>query len=270
MRILLWEWYRVKGKPVSMPFFGFRIKARPSDGMGRLIWYFRDRADTLFSFMKNYLRPGMTFVDVGANIGSHTIYGSHLVGGHGKVVSFEADPSTFALLKANTNLNHLANVLLLNHCVSDKQGTVSFNIHPDSARNSLIRNGSSQVCLSASTLDGLLPAGLRIDLLKIDVEGAESLVLEGAKRIFENRPPRVVVVEATSCAAQIRDFLVSYGYRLYRYDHGRLAFCEIEQPIFDTYALRDCAHRELSHLGFFVTKKDQAGKDIAMPGRRAG
>src|SRR5690348_12398607 len=76
IRVLRWEWHRTTGTPALLPLFDFVIQARPSDGMGRLICYFRNRADKLFAFMKNYLKPGMTFVDVGANIGSHTIHGA--------------------------------------------------------------------------------------------------------------------------------------------------------------------------------------------------
>jgi len=240
----------MRGRSVSIPLFDFRIETRPSDGMGRLIWYFRNRADSLFTFMKNYLTPGMTFVDVGANIGSHTLYGASLVKPQGKVFSFEADPETFGVLEANIRLNGVSNAVLFNQCLSDKQGTATFNLNPDSARNSLVRGGCSQVSLPTNTLDDLLPRGLEIDFLKIDVEGAESLVLSGSKRIFQDNPPRVVVVEATSCKTEIKAFLVSHGYRIYHVDHSRSAFVEVNQPVFDTYAVRDCFQHELPNFSF--------------------
>jgi FkbM family methyltransferase len=244
----------MRGKSVSMPLFDFRIEARPSDGMARLIWYFRNKADSLFAFMRNYLKPGMTFVDVGANIGSHTIYGARLVKPQGKVLSFEADPDTFAFLEANVRSNRVVNAVLFNQCVSDRQGTATFNLNPDSARNSLVRGGCSQVSLPTSRLDDLLPSGLQIDFLKIDVEGAELLVLSGAKRIFQDNPPRVVVVEATSCETEIKAFLVSHGYRIYHLDHSRSCFVEVSRPVFDTYAVRDCMRHELSNFSFSVVE----------------
>src|SRR5262245_48395455 len=106
MRVLRWEWHRAIRKPARLQLYDFVIQARPSDGMGRLICYFRDRADKLFAFMKSYLKPGMILVDVGANIGSHTVHGARLVMPEGKVFSFEADPDTFKLLAANVRLNN--------------------------------------------------------------------------------------------------------------------------------------------------------------------
>jgi FkbM family methyltransferase len=200
--------------------------------------------------MKRYLKPGMTFVDVGANIGSHTVHGARLVMPEGKVFSFEADPDTFKLLAANLRLNGVVNTILFNQCVSDKCGPVVFNVNANSARSSLLRPGSSQISLSASTLDRLLPPGLQVDLLKIDVEGGDYLVLKGARKIFESRPPRVVVIEATSCKTEIKDFLLSYGYRLYQFDDTISALVQLKSPVFDTYAVRDDARREIACVGF--------------------
>src|ERR1700751_4387496 len=121
LRLFHWEWCRMKGAPVVMPLYDFKIQARPCDGVGRVLFYFREQADDLFGFMDSYLEPGMTFVDVGANIGSHTIHGSRLVGRQGKVVSIEADPDTFDLLQVNVRSNGVVNTSLLNRCVSDKR-----------------------------------------------------------------------------------------------------------------------------------------------------
>jgi|HubBroStandDraft_6_1064221.scaffolds.fasta_scaffold12162_3 FkbM family methyltransferase len=240
----------MRGTPVLLPLFDFMIEARPTDGVGRIICYFREEADALFAFMKGYLRPGMTFVDVGANIGSHTVHGARLVTNEGRVFSLEADPETFALLQHNVRLNGIANAILHNQCVSDKCGTVTFNINPDSARSSLLREGVSHMLLSANTLDNVLPGGIQVDLLKIDVEGADYLVLCGAKRIFVDAPPRIVVIEVTSREKEIKEFLLSYGYRLYSFDGSRSAFIEVEWPVFNTYAVRDSMQNEFSNFSF--------------------
>ena len=234
------------GTPVLLPLSGFMLKARPSDGVGRLICYFRDAADGLFAFMKTYLKPGMTFVDVGANIGSHTVHGARLVASTGKVFSFEADAETFELLRNNVKLNSIGNATLYRQCVADKEGTVTFNISANSARSSLLRKGTSQRTLLASTLDHLLPPETQVDLLKIDVEGADYQVLTGARRLFETKPPSVVVIEVSCCKKEIKDFLLSYQYRLYRFEDDKSALTEVQSPLFNTYAVRDCVRQELS------------------------
>ena len=229
----------MRGRPVFLPLSGFVIQARPSDGIGRLICYFRDGADELFAFMKTYLEPGMTFVDVGANIGSHTIHGARLVTSSGRVFSFEADPDTFELLRKNLSLNAIKNVKLYNQCVADKDGTVTFNISANSARSSMVRKGASQKTLPANTLDNLLRIRTPVDFLKIDVEGAEYLVLRGARQLFETGPPGVVVIEMSSCQEEIKEFLLAHGYKLYRFDDMQSSLVEIESPSFNTYAIHD-------------------------------
>jgi len=238
------------GTPVILPLDGFMIQARPSDGVGRVSCYFRDAADELFAFMKGYLKPGMTFVDVGANIGSHTIHGARLVAPTGKVFAFEADPETFELLENNVTLNRVENARLYSHCVADQEGTVTFNISANSARNSLLRKGTSQRTLLASTLDRLLPPETQVNLLKIDVEGADYLVLDGARRIFETRPPSIVVIEVSSCKEEIKDFLLSYRYRICKFEGNKTALTEVEAPVFNTYAVHDSVRHELSVFDF--------------------
>ena len=136
VRVLQWEWYRMRRRPIILPLFDFIIESRPTDGMGRILCYFREQADKQFAFMKSYLKPGMTFVDVGANIGSHTVCGARLVSHEGRVFALEADSETFSLLQHNVQLNGVANAILFNECISDKAGPVTFNIHSDSARSS--------------------------------------------------------------------------------------------------------------------------------------
>jgi FkbM family methyltransferase len=233
-----------------LPLYDFQIEARPTDGVGRLLFYFREHADHLFGFMKAYLKVGMTFVDVGANIGSHTIHGSRLVGNEGKVFSFEADPNTFELLQENIRSNAVANATLFNQCISDKRSEVLFNVDSNSARSSLVRKGSSQIVLLANCLDDLLPSGLQVDFLKVDVEGAEYLVLKGATQMFRTAPPRVVVFEATSSLREITDFLSSFGYRFYQFHQSSAALIEVESPVFNTYAIRDLSLQDLSEFRF--------------------
>src|SRR5258708_83141 len=127
---------------------------------------------------------------------------------------------------------------------------VTYNVNPNSARSSLHHPGSSQMSMSASPLDDLLLPGLAIDLLKIDVEGGDYLVLEGAKRIFQHSPPRVVVVEVSDAAKEIRDFLLARGYRLYQFDAARSSLVEVGWPVFDTYAVLDAARPELTGFTF--------------------
>ena len=139
----------------------------------------------------------MVFVDVGSNIGSHTLNAARLVGSTGSVFAFEADPDTYNLLVKNIEFNNLTNVTVKRTCVSDQVGTVSFYKHRDSAKSSIVDRGEKlSLTLPAEMLDNLIPINTRIDILKVDVEGAELNVLRGARRIFlDQRPPSVVIIE---------------------------------------------------------------------------
>jgi tRNA A58 N-methylase Trm61 len=77
---------------------GLKLTARSVDGNGRLICYFGTKFDSVFEFLKMFLQKGMVFVDVGSNIGSHTLNAARLVGSTGSVFAFEADPDTYNLL----------------------------------------------------------------------------------------------------------------------------------------------------------------------------
>ena len=74
------------------------------------------------SWFLRVVKPGDTFVDVGANAGYYTIIGSRLVGEKGKVYAFEPEPAMFALLEKNVRLNGLTNVVLERKALSNKQG----------------------------------------------------------------------------------------------------------------------------------------------------
>jgi FkbM family methyltransferase len=232
-----WEWIRKSGRSTILRLNDLRIKARPFDGTGRLICYFGHEADEMFKFMDEYLKPGMEMVDVGANIGTHAIYGARLIR-PGGVLAFEADPSTAEILRYNIALNDSSNVVVFQHCISDKSGTVDFNINIDSAKSSMIRTGASKISVLTYRLADILPREFQIDFLKIDVEGADYLVLLGALDIFKERPPAAVVVEATLHKKEICDFLSSCGYQLFGYKEGKLSPLDGRDGILNIYALR--------------------------------
>jgi FkbM family methyltransferase len=225
-----WEIHKVLSRNMSLELDGLKLIARPVDGNGRLICYFGTKFDPIFDFLKTFMQEGMTFVDVGANIGSHTLNAARLVGAAGSVFAFEADPDTYNLLVRNIELNGLTNIIVKQTCVSDHVGTVSFYKHRDSAKSSIVDRGEKlSVTLPSEKLDNMVPAHTKIDILKVDVEGAELSVLAGARRLFQDqRPPSVVIIEVFDVrdsidkSQGIRDILEGYGYRFYLFDGRNL------------------------------------------------
>jgi len=171
--------------------------------------------------IKSLLHPGSVFVDVGANVGYFTLLASTL---GARVIAYEPTPSVFARLKENVALNNLEDVQLVNSAVMDKPGVLSLHISADDPEaNSLFGNESQSVQVPAVTLDDDLNArGIdHVDLLKIDAEGAESFVLDGATRLLTSPRPPVVIVEVNaftlnSAGLQPSDILArleAHGYR---------------------------------------------------------
>ncbi|HEY1779304.1 MAG TPA: FkbM family methyltransferase [Roseiarcus sp.] len=224
--VVSWEIHKLLSRNMALELDGLKLTARPIDGNGRLICYFGTKFDTIFDFLKTYLKPGMVFADVGANIGSHAINAARLVGGTGSVFAFEADPDTYRLLARNIQSNGLRNIELRQTCVSDHVGTLSFYKHKDSAKSSIVDRGEKlSVTLPSDTLDNLIPDNMRIDVLKVDVEGAELSVLRGATGVFtDERRPSVVIIEVfdvrdnTDRSEGIREVLEGYGYEFYLFD----------------------------------------------------
>ena len=129
-------------------------------------------------FIEAFLKPGDTYVDVGANIGALALLAASKVGPSGYVHAFEAHPEIFRFLQGNIQLNGFSNISANNYAVADQPGDLAFtDLHSDD-QNSICQEGS--IIVRANRLDDLLPVDRPIALLKIDVEGAEKLVLDGA------------------------------------------------------------------------------------------
>ena len=151
--------------------------------------------------LKMYLKPGATFLDIGANIGYFTLIASSLVGRSGTVVAFEPSLRAIELLSANLRLNQVQNVVIYSIAVGKESALGTFY---QATPNNI---GASSLCQLASAvgiervpvyrLDDLLePMGFRPDVVKIDVEGFELDVIRGMEVLLRRSRP-VVLCEVT-------------------------------------------------------------------------
>lgn len=121
------DWIRTRSfyKVHPKRIFGFQIYLNVDDmspissSIATLGWFSLARTELL----RKVLKPGMTFVDVGANIGYYTLLAERIIGPSGTVIAFEPEPKNFALLSKTVSLNNLPNVRIYQQAVSDRDVT---------------------------------------------------------------------------------------------------------------------------------------------------
>lgn len=170
-------------------------------------------------FMMHFLRPEDTFVDIGANIGVYSVLASGVAGA--KSLAFEPIPSTFFRLKRNINYNNLQDKTeLYNLGVGDKEETLVFSNSLD-AINHVITDGNysgSVTNIPVNSLDNLM-ADQTPNLMKIDVEGFEANVINGATETLKRPELKVIIMETNGLSDQyefgqnyIHNKLLSLGF----------------------------------------------------------
>lgn len=195
---------------------GVRIKMRAA-GLARLLWADPNRRLDGELFLSRFLKGGDVFVDVGANIGILTLLASKIVSCHGKVVSVEAHPQTHRALLENLQLNRITNVSAVNCAVGREDGTVSLSDRLDDDWNKIDPAGGT-VEVAMRRLDDVCETLAQINILKIDVEGYELPVLEGAVAVLERT--QCVLLECWEehtkgfgyCARDLIQFLERYSF----------------------------------------------------------
>jgi FkbM family methyltransferase len=152
------------------------------------------------ALFKALVKPGMTVVDIGANFGYFTCLAASLVGKEGRVYAFEPEPSNYNLLLKNIDQNQFQNVTPLSKAVSSQVG--EGNLFLDSSNfgaPSLVEGNvtSRKGCIEieTTTLDFFFsdPDKNPPDLIKIDAQGGEGLIIEGAKRVLQKRPLKLIM-----------------------------------------------------------------------------
>jgi FkbM family methyltransferase len=175
--------------------------------------------------MEEYLRPGDTAFDVGANIGALSAFMWQQVGPLGRVDSFEANPTMIDRLKRNFELNGVRHPNIVARAAWSRSGVpLTFEVEPGyySSGSRIISAGPSEgACADHVTVTSLAlddycdETALAPDLIKIDVEGAERHVLEGSIRLLKRKKPTVLIEHTpTPNPNDAPGFLRKLGYRL--------------------------------------------------------
>lgn len=195
-------------------------------------------------FLIKQVQPGNIFLDVGAHYGYYSMLFAHLTGNSGRVFSIEPSKNTFKILQKNTS--HLAAIQCFNMAASNTNQSVKFYEFPilyseyNTTDNTQFfheswyeNNRPTKVMIEACLLDEFMEKHhFKPDFVKIDVEGAESKVIEGGHQFFEQENPTIIMeylepLRYNIAHQEATQLLFSKGYKMYFInDEGSLEICE--------------------------------------------
>jgi len=183
----------------SVTIGGQRLYADSIDRLAALVsWRIGIDAKEERALIERIVQPGMVAVDVGANVGLHTLGLARRVGPSGRVIALEPDPTNFRLLARAVKKARLANVDLHRLAAADAPGTLTLYLSESNyGDHRTVRAAEARYSfpVSAVSLDDLLAGEERIDFVKVDVQGTEAAVFRGMARTLARNPGIRVLAE---------------------------------------------------------------------------
>ncbi|MCO6455847.1 MAG: FkbM family methyltransferase [Pirellulaceae bacterium] len=244
-RAAVWAVHCGLGIPARVRFrradFQLYLPPRWRGGGSTSVFLFREWYEPEFAVLQRLLRPGMVFVDGGANTGAFTFAAARLVGPRGKVVAFEPGRRCFAALRQSARLNGFDQVILRDEGLADRSGTARLYHHRGQDNcfalgPALLTEQMGQPAsgvgfdlIHTTTLSAALDKlGVRqVDFLKLDIEGAQELALRGCLELLQRDHPHVLIENHALAARRLGldpqgafDLLSDRGYRFFRVADG--------------------------------------------------
>ncbi len=220
-------WLYRRLKPAYIRVNGFKLFLDPDDKvMSHYLLEDEGWEPLETSIVEGELKEGDVVLDIGANIGYYTILAARRVGPGGRVFAFEPDPRNFALLQKNLRANRCANVHVERKAVSDCTGTIMLYLDELNKGDHAIYDvgGRRSIEVGAVRLDDYFSDYTgKIDLIKIDVQGAEGRVLRGMPGLLEKNKQVRIITEfwphrLAECGIPSEEFigaLAAHGFTLY-------------------------------------------------------
>jgi FkbM family methyltransferase len=192
-------------------------------------------ADTL-SFFESLVQPNMVILDIGANIGIFSLVASKALKNTGQIYAFEPADEPHERAGKNIHINNFNNISLIKKGISDKAGFIEFNICEDDAYNSIgdapMDKIVKKVKIDVTSIDEFCKEKniMKVDLIKIDTEGAEFLAIQGGKKLLSSEDAPVIFSEFNTVAYkgfdyklnEFEDALKSLGYKVFELKYGVL------------------------------------------------
>lgn len=249
-RLIGWELLRLTNAQLAYKYDDdFLIRLLPNEGASRLTYYFGVSEPELFRVYNEFLKPGMTVVDAGANIGLHSLFFSKRVGEAGKIYAFEPSAKSFSRLMAHIRDNQLKNIEGFRLALGAKQGTAVVVDNEEDTSRTFLRSDLSDMgetsTVTVETLDLFAQfMGLeKIDFLKVDVEGFESEILAGALQLLTRHAIKVIQIElderslgrAGSEKSAVVSLLIKKNYALCHWNSSTRRFERATKEMYNSF-----------------------------------
>jgi len=215
---------------------GAKLRFRNVDQIGRALYFNRNFENNIVTHIVNNIHENDVVIDIGANIGYYTIQFAKKTSSKGKVLAIEPNPTMYKELLYNIKLNNYNNILLDDSALNDQKGSADFYIPRigKEGHASLFPNVSFEVSekikVNLDTLDDILDKYQinKVDLIKIDVEGAELSIFKGAKKLLSSKFKPKIYFECSeiTCEAfghnviDVLKFLDDLDYLIKQIDYG--------------------------------------------------
>ena len=241
---------KVQKKIIFRSKYGFNINLDLAQDVDRYFYMGMFEVETIW-FFKKLLRPDLILFDIGANIGIFSLIAAKKLNNNGKIYAFEPSDRVYNQFEENIKLNSFNNIFLYKVGMSDKAGSLEFHVCADDAYNSLgsvpLREILYTTEIQVSSIDEFCKENdiTRIDVLKIDTEGAESSVIEGGKNMLKGDNAPIIFseynrhVQSIGNLMKIESLLREYGYELYELWFGLFRKFTSESRTNDIIALKE-------------------------------
>lgn len=199
--LLVTDWRRLRFRATgSVVVDGSTFYLQPNDNyLTQLVLREGTYEPTETRLVREVLKEGDVFLDVGANVGWYTVHAARRVGPSGKVIAFEPEPSNLAMLRRNVEVNGLSNVVVEGVALSSAEG--SFKLYLEKGNlgmHSLVlehEGGQHYVNVQTVRLDDYWKGKGAIKLVKLDTEGAEGMILAGMRETLRRHGRLELIVE---------------------------------------------------------------------------
>jgi len=206
--------------------------------------YEPDKTQTICDLLK----PGQTFIDVGGNKGDFSLLAAKITGDKGRVLTFEPEPENCHWFEKSIKLNNYDSIQLFNLALSDSNGTAQLYLGEKSGWHSLIsaqgNTNNSTIEVEKRSLDSVLDKNNihQVDMMKIDVEGAEMEVLTGAEQVLNDNPDLILLLDLHPHmgvnVVSVCDYLLDKGFSIYSMKSPCDKLSEINQTTTEILARR--------------------------------